>query len=63
MKPTDTAREELATTTPAFNMDEIFHAACRAVEEALVRHKALGQSVVVWQDGKVVTIEPEDIPV
>jgi len=34
-----------------------------AVRDALREHKRLGQSVVVWQDGKVVTVAPEDIPV
>ncbi len=34
-----------------------------AVRDALRQHKRLGQSVAVWQDGKVVTIAPEDIPV
>lgn len=61
MKPTDTAREQLAAPKPAFTMEEIYQAACRAVEEALARHKALGQSVVVWEDGKVTTLEPEEI--
>ena len=34
-----------------------------AVRDALREHKRLGQSVVVWQDGKVVTVAPGDIPV
>ena len=34
-----------------------------AVRDALREHKRLGQSVVVWRDGKVVTVAPEDIPV
>ena len=34
-----------------------------AVLDALRVHKRNGQSVVVWQDGKVVTLAPEDIPV
>lgn len=34
-----------------------------AVLDALREHKRNGQSVVVWQDGKVVTLAPEDIPV
>ena len=34
-----------------------------AVRDALREHKRKGQSVVVWQDGKVVTLAPEDIPV
>jgi predicted ABC-type ATPase len=61
MKPTDTAQEQAPVPMPAFTMEDIYLAACRAVEEALARHKALGQSVVVWQDGKVVTLEPEEI--
>jgi len=28
----------------------------------LREHKRLGQSVVVWQDGKIVTLALEDIP-
>jgi hypothetical protein len=35
----------------------------RAVRQALWRHKRLGQSVAAWQDGKVVIIPPEEIPV
>ncbi len=34
-----------------------------AVQEALWRHKRLGQSVVVWENGQVVVIPPEEIPV
>ena len=34
-----------------------------AVRDALRQHKRLSQSVVIWQDGKVVTVAPEDIPV
>ncbi len=34
-----------------------------AVRDALREHKHKGQSVVIWQDGKVVTLAPEDIPV
>lgn len=61
MKPTDTAQEQLAAPTPAFSMEDIYRAACLAVEEALARHKSLAQSVVVWQDGKVMTLKPEEI--
>lgn len=34
-----------------------------AVQEALEKHKRNGQSVVVWQDGKIVTLLPSEIPV
>jgi hypothetical protein len=32
------------------------------VRAALRRHKLLGQSIVVWRDGKVVEVPPEEIP-
>lgn len=35
----------------------------KGVRDALLRHKLLGQSIVVWQDGRVVEIPPEKIPV
>jgi hypothetical protein len=63
MKPSDTAQEPGAPATPGFTMDEIFEAACRGVSEAIARHKALGQSIVVWRDGKIVTLQPEEIEV
>jgi hypothetical protein len=33
------------------------------VRDALLRHKLLGQRVAVWKRGRVVILEPEDIPV
>ena len=34
----------------------------KAVWQAVARHKKLGESVAVWQDGRVVTLSAEDIP-
>lgn len=45
------------------NDEEVAYALGTAVRDALRRHKRLGQSVVIWQDGKVITLAPEDIPV
>ena len=45
------------------NDEEVGHALGAAVRNTLREHKRLGQSVAVWQDGKVVTLAPEDIPV
>ena len=45
------------------NDEEVNQALSTAIHKALREHKRLGQSVVVWQDGKVVTLAPEDIPV
>lgn len=33
-----------------------------AVREVVLRHKQLGMPLVVWRDGKIVWIRPEDIP-
>ena len=35
----------------------------KAVNDALRVHKLLGQSIVVWEDGKVKIIPPDQIPV
>jgi hypothetical protein len=35
----------------------------QAVREAMIRHKKEGNSVIAWQDGKIVRIKPENIPV
>jgi hypothetical protein len=42
---------------------EIDEALRRAVREALIRHKKLGNSIAVWRDGKVVIVPPEEIEV
>ena len=34
----------------------------KAVHDALRKHKLLGQSIVVWEDGKVKIIPPDEIP-
>jgi hypothetical protein len=35
----------------------------KAVHDALRVHKLLGQSIVIWEDGKVKIIPPDQIPV
>jgi len=35
----------------------------RAVDQALWRHKRLGNPVAVWRDGSVVIIPPEEIDI
>jgi len=59
---------EMQTATEPKQIDldsdeEVGYALGAAVRNALREHKRLGQSVAVWQDGKVVTLAPEDIPV
>ena len=35
----------------------------RAVQQALWEHKQLGHSIVIWRDGKIVHLPPEEIDV
>lgn len=35
----------------------------RGVRRALAVHKRLGQSIVIWRDGKVVWVPADEIPV
>lgn len=51
-------------------IDEIFKegspidkALKKAVQEALVHHKQAGNPIVVWRNGKIVWLKPEEIPV
>lgn len=54
----EVTQEQLGWTS-----DDIMDAINVAVTEALRRHKARGESVVVWRDGKVVVLKPEEIDV
>jgi hypothetical protein len=34
----------------------------KAIREAVEKHRKLGESIAVWQDGEVVILPPEKIP-
>jgi hypothetical protein len=42
---------------------EVDRALARAIQQALWEHKQLGHPVVIWRDGKVVWLPPEEIQV
>lgn len=51
------------------NIDEIFaegtlidKALQQAVHEAVLQHKRAGNPIAVWRNGKIVWIQPEEIP-
>lgn len=44
-------------------IEEITEALQEAARDAWRRHKALGHPIVIWRDGKVVTVPPEEIEV
>jgi hypothetical protein len=43
--------------------EKITKALSKAVNEALLQHKRAGNPVASWKDGKIVWIQPEEIPV
>jgi hypothetical protein len=57
---------EAASPTPnerVRDLPRMLAAMQQAVREALARHKRAGNPIATWRDGRVVWIEPQDIPV
>lgn len=42
--------------------EKITLALAQGVREALKKHKQAGNPVVIWRDGKMVWLKPEEIP-
>lgn len=64
MKPIRSAEpKRIPLVLPDFDHEILLAAAREAVREALLRHKARGNPVVVWRDGRVVMLPPEEIEV
>jgi predicted ABC-type ATPase len=64
MKPR--AEEPVAQAVPetlSWTSRDIMDAVNRAVTAALRRHKERGESIVIWRDGKIVTLGPDEIEV
>ena len=61
VKPRVEQEQAIAVPQKLWTAEDIVEAVNRAVTAALKRHKELGQSIVVWRDGKVVTLGPEEI--
>jgi predicted ABC-type ATPase len=60
-KPPDVIRERAPAREPFDDIEAVNRAVARGVREALRRHKLLGESIAVWEDGRVVEIKAEDI--
>jgi len=43
--------------------DEVMEAIAEGSRRALLAHKRAGQSVAIWENGKVVIVPPEEIEV
>ncbi len=47
---------------PKLLSERIYQGVNKAITEARERHRKLGESVAIWEDGKVVILPPEKIP-
>ena len=54
---------EAVKTREEVDMKKVIVAARKAVRAAVRRHKLLGQSIAVWEDGKVVIVPASSIKV
>lgn len=63
MKPRAEEPKRRVLPPRTFTSEDLIQAIDRAVRAALKRHKELGQSVVQWRDGRVVTVKAEDITI
>jgi hypothetical protein len=63
MKPRVEEQQPAAGAEQTWTSQDIIDAIDRAVRAALKRHKERGESVVVWRNGRIVTLRPEEIDV
>lgn len=63
MKPRAEEEKRASYQEVPWTAKDIEDAVNRAVTAALKRHKERGESVVIWRDGEIVTLKPEEIDV
>jgi predicted ABC-type ATPase len=63
MKPRVEQQEAVAAPEKLWTSEDLLDAVNRGVRAALKRHKELGQSVVVWREGRIVTLKPDEIEI
>lgn len=63
MKPRVEQDAARAAPEKLWDSEDLLEAVNRAVTAALKRHKERGESIVVWRDGRVVTLRPDEIEV
>jgi predicted ABC-type ATPase len=54
---------EIERLRRTFDPEDIMAGVNRAVTAALKRHKERGESIVIWRDGQIVVLKPEEIDV
>jgi hypothetical protein len=61
MKPRAEQQPVRAVAEKLWTAEDLVKAINEAVTEALRRHKERGESIVIWRDGRIVTLKPEEI--
>ena len=56
--PSETEKDVARLFEEGTSIDEALNA---AVREAVLRHKQQGQPLVVWRDGKIVLLPPDEV--
>jgi hypothetical protein len=56
-------QQAAAAPEKLWTSEDLLDAVNRGVHAALKRHKQLGQSVVVWREGRIVTLKPDEIEI
>lgn len=59
----DEAKNVVPPSDRAEDIPRALRAMREAAQDALRRHKLAGRPVAVWRDGRVVWVQPQDIPV
>ena len=63
MKPRTEEPRVIPHPDQPWTVQDIEDAVRRAVTAAVRRHKERGESIVVWRDGKIVTLGPDEIEI
>jgi hypothetical protein len=63
MKPKAEEPRVITEADVPWTVQDIVDAVNRAVTAALKRHKERGESIVIWRDGKIVTLTADEIEI
>lgn len=63
MKPRAEESRVFPRPDQPWTSQDIVDAVNRAMTAPLKRHKERGESIVVWRDGRIATLKPEEIDV
>ena len=63
LKPTAEEPRAVTEAEVPWTVQDIVDAVNRAVTKAMRRHKERGESIVIWRDGRIVTLTADEIEI